>query len=84
MIENPSGTLATVFSLIPPFTPLLMLVRVAVPPGVDWWQLALALVLTTGFTAITVMASGKIFRIGILSQGQTPSYKKLVGWLLSK
>jgi len=84
VIENPGGTLATIFSLIPPFTPLLMLVRVAVPPGVDWWQLALALVLTAGFTTLTVMASGKIFRIGILSQGQTPSYKKLIGWLMSK
>ncbi len=84
VIENPGGSLATTLSLVPPFTPLVMFLRMAIPPGVEWWQLGLAVVLTTGFTVLCVMASAKIFRIGILSAGQTPNYRKLVGWVLSK
>ena len=42
------------------------------------------LLATAGFIVVCILAAGKIFRIGMLSQGQTPSYRKLVGWLLSK
>ena len=45
---------------------------------------AAALVLTVGFTTVCVIGSAKIFRIGILSQGQTPTYRNLIGWLLSR
>lgn len=84
VLDNPGGPLATILSLIPPFTPLLMFLRMAIPPGVQWWELTLAIVLTGGFTAVCVLGSAKIFRIGILSQGQTPTYRNLIGWLLSR
>jgi hypothetical protein len=41
-------------------------------------------VLTTLFMLGCVWASAKIFRLGILSQGQTPSIPKLVAWVFSK
>ena len=84
VIESPDGNFARILSLIPPFTPLLMLLRISVPPGVEWWELLLGVVLTTGFSVLCVMAAGKIFRIGILSQGQTPSLALLVRWLMAK
>ncbi len=84
IIENPGGSLAKILSLIPPFTPMIMFLRMAIPPGVEWWELTLAVILTLAFTTACVTGSAKIFRIGILSQGQTPSYKNLVGWLFSK
>jgi ABC-2 type transport system permease protein len=84
VIDNPGGPLATILSLIPPFTPLLLFLRMAIPPGVQWWELTLALVLTGAFTSVCVMGSAKIFRIGILSQGQTPTYRNLIGWLMSR
>lgn len=84
IIDNPGGPLATTLSLIPPFTPMLMFLRMAIPPGVEWWELSLALPLTCAFTVLCVMGSAKIFRIGILSQGQTPTYRNLISWLMSR
>ncbi len=84
VIQAPDGTLAQVLSFIPPMTPMMMFLRMAIPPGVPWWELALALLGSTLFTLFAVWAGGKIFRIGILFQGQTPSFKTLFGWLFAK
>jgi ABC-2 type transport system permease protein len=84
VIENPDGTFATVLSLLPPCTPIVMFLRVTIPPGVPLWQLLVALGLTVVYTALVIKAAEKIFRVGILMQGQAPTLKKLAGWLMSK
>ncbi|MDA1275679.1 MAG: ABC transporter permease [Verrucomicrobia bacterium] len=84
VLQSPSSTFSRIVSLFPPATPMLMMLRIAIPPGPPWWEIALAVILTTGFMLACVWASAKIFRIGILSQGQTPSMKKLLGWLISR
>jgi hypothetical protein len=61
-----------------------MLLRLAIPPGPAAWEVALSAVLTTGFTLLCVAGAGKVFRIGILAQGQTPSLRKLAQWLFSR
>jgi len=84
IIKSPDGMLATVLSYFPPATPIVMFLRIAMPPGAEWWEIALSSLLMVLFTLGCVLASSKIFRIGILAQGQTPSYRKLLGWLVSK
>jgi len=84
VIQEPNSTFSTIVSLIPPATPFLMLLRVGVPPGPPAWELALGVFGAIGFTLFSVWAAGKVFRIGVLSQGQTPSMRKLVGWVFSK
>ena len=84
VMQSPDGIMARSFSLIPPFTPMLMMLRLSIPPGVPLWELILGIVLTTAFSILCVMAAGKIFRIGILSQGQAPSIAKMVKWLMVK
>lgn len=84
VVQSPNSTFSVVFSLFPPATPMLMLMRISIPPGPPVWQIALGFVLTTAFTLGCVWAAGKIFRIGLLSQGQAPSFAKLVKWVLSK
>lgn len=84
VLQSPSSTFSRVVSLFPPATPMLMMLRIAIPPGPPWWEIALAVVLTTGFMLACVWASAKIFRIGILSQGQTPSFKRLISWIVSR
>lgn len=84
VVKSPDGTLATVLSLIPPFTPILMFLRVTLPPGAATWQVLLALVLTLLYTGLVIKAAEKIFRIGILMQGDSPSLRKLASWILSK
>lgn len=81
VLSEPDGTLATVLSLVPTATPMLMMMRVSAPPGPAAWELVAAVVLTGGFTAACVWAGGRIFRIGILSQGQAPTWRRLWAWL---
>ncbi|MEM9159244.1 MAG: ABC transporter permease [Verrucomicrobiota bacterium] len=84
VLQSPSGTFATLVSLFPPATPMTMMLRLAIPPGPPMWQVALSVVLTVGFTVGCVYAAGKVFRIGILSQGQAPTLGVLLKWIVSK
>lgn len=84
IMQSPGSSFARWFSLFPPATPSLMLLRIAIPPGPPWWEIALGVVLTTLCTFACVWAGAKIFRIGILAQGQAPNFGKLFGWILSK
>ena len=84
IMQSPGSSFARWFSLFPPATPSLLLLRIAIPPGPPWWEIALGVVLTTLFMFACVWAGAKIFRIGILAQGQAPSFAKLFSWLLSK
>lgn len=78
--NDPNSTLAVVSSLIPLFTPLLMLARIAVkmPPA---WQIALGYTLTAATTLTIVWISGRIYRIGILMYGKKPTMKEIVRWV---
>ena len=84
VIKEPNSMFSTIVSLIPPATPFLMMLRVGVPPGPPLWELALGVAGATAFTLFCVWAAGKVFRIGVLSQGQTPSIRRLIGWVFSK
>jgi len=84
ILESPNSSFAQIVSLIPPFTPSLMLLRMTLPGGVAWWELLLGVVLTTAFAMLCVKGAAKIFRIGILSQGQTPSIARMLRWLREK
>jgi len=84
VMESPTSPFSRGISLFPPATPMLMFLRLAIPPGPTWWEVVLGVVLTTAFMLGCVWASAKIFRIGILSQGQAPNLTKLVKWVFSK
>ncbi len=82
VMQAPNGGLALVMSFIPPFTPVLMLLRQALPGGVPWWQPWLGLLGVIAYALVSVWAAARIFRIGILSQGKTPKIAELVQWVL--
>jgi len=84
VLESPNGTIATVLTFFPTATPLILLLRVAAPPGPPVWEVVGGLVVCVIATVACVAASGKIFRIGVLSHGQTPTLRNLVGWIFSK
>ena len=79
VIENPHGSIATIFSMIPLTSPIVMLMRI--PFGVPWWELAISIgiLLITNFGVIWLAA--KIYRVGILMYGKKASYKELFKWL---
>lgn len=80
VINDPDSKLSIVTSLIPPFTPLIMLLRLAVkaPPG---WQVALGYALATGFAIFMVWLAGRIYRVGVLMYGKKPTLQELWRWL---
>ncbi|MDM1408399.1 ABC transporter permease [Myroides sp. DF42-4-2] len=79
VIKDPHGTVATVFSMIPFTSPIVMLMRI--PFGVPIWQVLLSIVLLFGTFILTVWIAAKIYRIGILMYGKRPSWKELYKWL---
>lgn len=84
ILDSPSSTFSTIVSLFPPATPMLMFARIAMQPGPDAWEIIIAVILTVAFATASLWAAGKVFRIGILSQGQAPSFTKLIGWIVAK
>jgi len=79
VINDPHGTVATVFSMIPLTSPIVMMMRL--PFGVPLWEVALSMaILFTTFFGVVWFAS-KIYRIGILMYGKKPTYKEIFKWL---
>jgi len=79
VIEDPHGTVSTVFSFIPLTSPVVMLMRI--PFGVPIWQQVVSVLLLIGTFMFTVWFAAKIYRVGILMYGKKPSYKELYKWL---
>jgi ABC-2 type transport system permease protein len=77
---NPDTTVATVLSLIPPFTPFVMLVRIAVltPP---MWEIVLSILLIFVTIAILAALAAKVFRVGILMTGKKPTLPEIWRWM---
>jgi len=77
--KDPHGTVATVLSWIPIYTPFIMMNRAAAdPPLFDLIGTMLLLVLST---VLVLWAAVKIFRIGILRTGQPPRLVEVFRWL---
>ena len=79
VINDPHGTIATVFSIIPLTSPIVMLMRI--PFGVPLWQLLLSIGLLYGTFIFVVWFAAKIYRVGILMYGKKPTWKELYKWL---
>lgn len=79
VIENPHGTVSTIFSIIPLTSPIVMLMRI--PFGVPWWELTLSVIILILSIAAVVWLAAKIYRVGILMYGKKPGYKELYKWL---
>ena len=83
IVRDPMSSFATWLSLIPPFVPMLMCLRMAATDSIPLWQPVVGLVLMLITTWLAVFASSRIFRIGMLSQGQTPKLRDMVRWAFS-
>jgi ABC-type Na+ efflux pump permease subunit len=77
--KDPNGTIATVLSWVPIYTPFVMMNRAAAsPPTYEVLGTTIALFVTT---VLVAWLAGKIFRVGILRTGQKPKLAELIGWL---
>ena len=82
VLRQPNGAMATAMSLVPPFTPILMLLRQAMPAGVPAWQPWVGLAGVLVFAAATVWAASRVFRVAILMQGKPPRLAEMVRWAM--
>jgi ABC-2 type transport system permease protein len=67
-LPNPTGPLATVGSLLPPFAPILMAVRM-VATDVPGWQVGLAVALTVASIAGLTWLAGRMYANAALRMG---------------
>lgn len=77
IMRAPDSTLSVLLSLFPLFSPILMFMRVAVssPP---LWQVGLSWALMLVFIWFSSRAAGKLFRMGILMHGTSPTWASLI------
>jgi ABC-2 type transport system permease protein len=68
-------------SFFPFATPMLMVARLAVPPGIPWWEPVLGVLGVLATTVLCVYAAGRIFRVGILMQGKGARFGEMVKWV---
>jgi ABC-2 type transport system permease protein len=82
-INDPTSSLATWASIIPFFSPIVMMSRIpfGVPDTVPYWQLGLSMVLLVGGFLFTTWLSAKIYRTGILLYGKKPTWKEMLKWV---
>jgi ABC-2 type transport system permease protein len=82
VVREPTSNFSLVASLFPFATPMLMIARQAVPPGIPLWQPLLGMVGVLATTTLCVYAAGRIFRVGILMQGKGANLGELARWVV--
>jgi ABC-2 type transport system permease protein len=82
IVREPNSTMALAMSLFPPATPMLMVIRQSVPPGIPLWQPLLGVGVVLVSTLLCVFAAGRVFRVGILMQGKGAKVSELVRWAI--
>ncbi|HEX4461435.1 MAG TPA: ABC transporter permease, partial [Polyangia bacterium] len=84
VVESPSSSLAVALSMFPLSAPIVMLLRVGLHPTPPVWQVILSALLTLATTVGCVWAAGRIFRIGLLSQGKSASFRQMARWIFTR
>ncbi|MCH7728715.1 MAG: ABC transporter permease [Planctomycetes bacterium] len=81
VVKEPNSNLSVALSLFPPMTPMLMVMRQAIPPGIPTWQPILGIFLVLLTSIACVFAASRIFRVGILMQGKGASVRQMIRWV---
>ena len=78
--NDPRGTPATVMTMLPFWSPLLMPMRFVLG-GASLGEVAISLLILVLSTGLVIRAAAKIYRVGVLMYGKRPSVRELVRWL---
>ena len=82
ILQQPNSGMSTALSFFPLFTPILMMMRQAMPGGVPAWQPWVGLFGIVLCSFLGTWAAARVFRIGILFQGTTPKVAELARWAI--
>lgn len=80
VVKNPDSAIATTFSIIPFFSPIVMFARINLtsPSGMEIGGAIILLLITIVFL-IWIVA--KIYRVGILMYGKRPNLPEIIKWM---
>jgi ABC-2 type transport system permease protein len=82
LVTQPVSGFAAGLSLIPIFTPIVMMLRLSTTATIPAWQPWVGLAGVIAFTLLAVWAGGRIFRVAILMQGKPPHLPSMIRWAL--
>lgn len=79
VVNEPNSTLATVLSMVPFTSPMVMMARI--PFGIPTLEIITSLLVLYVSFLFMVWVSAKIYRVGIFMYGKKPSIKELLKWI---
>lgn len=79
VLESPDSLVSMVLSFIPFFSPVVMMLRAAIT-DVPLWEMLTSFGLLVVTFITTIWVAGRIYRVGILSYGKTPSLREFAKW----
>jgi len=80
VISKPDSVASVILSLVPFFSPILMMGRLTIT-DVPLWQVLLSIGLMVGTFYAVMLFSAKVYRIGVLMYGKKPSLAEVLKWL---
>jgi len=80
VLQSPDATASVVLSFIPFFSPILMMLRAAITT-VPLWEMVTSFSLLVATFVAMIWLAGRIYRVGILSYGTTPSFREIARWV---
>jgi len=80
VLTYPDSVMARVLALVPPFTPLLMYLRVSLGHP-SHTEIIASIVLTSASIYAIVWVTSRIYRVGVLMYGKRPTLPELLRWL---
>ncbi|NQV14342.1 ABC transporter permease [bacterium] len=81
VLKEPLSSFSTILSLIPPFTPMVMILRLSTPVTIPAWQPWIGLLGVILFTLMVVWGGSRIFRTAILMQGVPLKFSNIMRWM---
>lgn len=76
--QNPDSSLATILSIIPFTSPMVMMARI--PSGVDLGEILLSVSILYASIVAIIWFTAKIYRVGIFMYGKNPNLKEILKW----
>ena len=79
IIQHPEATWVQVATFFPPFTPAVLMMRLAVS-ALPWWEVALAIVTLAASVFLLMRFSARVFETAILMYGKNMSFREVWRW----
>lgn len=81
VVKEPLSSFSTWMSLIPPFTPMVMTLRMSTPVTIPAWQPWAGLIGVIIFTLLVMWGGARLFRTAILMQGVPLKFSNILRWM---